>query len=77
MAQGREIPPLSEVTSATCRPHRRDSQRVSVPLSKVVPWLSEAAGQGVAWVNDFGDEEICITSDLYDVILAYQHFHQD
>ena len=29
-----------------------------------------------AWLRDFEDDQITISSDLYEVILAYQHFRR-
>ena len=28
------------------------------------------------WVGDFFDDDITISSDLYEVLLAYQHFRR-
>ncbi|WP_425616757.1 hypothetical protein NA78x_000412 [Anatilimnocola sp. NA78] len=49
---------------------------VSVPLDEVLPLLVDAVRSNRTWVNDFGDEEITISSDLYEVLLAYQHFRR-
>ena len=49
---------------------------VSVQLGEVLPLLAEAMRQGRAWVDDFCDDEVTISSDLYEVLLAYQHFRR-
>ena len=33
-------------------------------------------GDPQSWVGDFFDDEIRISSDLYEVLLAYQHFRR-
>ncbi len=50
--------------------------QVSIPLGEVLPLLVEAARSQRAWVEDFADDEISISSDLYEVLLAYQHFRR-
>ena len=49
---------------------------VQLTLGEVLPLLVEAARSGRAWVDDFADDEISISSDLYEVLLAYQHFRR-
>lgn len=49
-------------------------RKVCVPLSEVFPLLADAVRNERTWLRDFADEEITISSDLYEVILAYQHF---
>ena len=47
---------------------------VKLPLGEVLPLLAEAAKSRRAWIDDFASDEITISSDLYEVLLAYQHF---
>jgi hypothetical protein len=49
---------------------------VTVPLGEVLPLLIDAARSRRAWVDDFSDDQITISSDLYEVLLAYQHFRR-
>ena len=49
---------------------------VTVQLGDVLPLLADAMRQGRAWVDDFCDDEVTISSDLYEVLLAYQHFRR-
>jgi hypothetical protein len=51
-------------------------QRVTVPLGDVLPILADAQRQNRAWVHDFLGDEITISSDLYEVLLAYQHYRR-
>ena len=47
---------------------------VRVAMRDVVDALTDAARQKRGWIEDFADEEITISADLYDVIMAYQYF---
>ncbi len=49
---------------------------VTVPLRDVFGWLVDAVHSGRTWLRDFEDDEVTISSDLYDVILAYQHYQR-
>ena len=52
----------------------QDEQRVTVSLGQIFPLLADAVQSERTWLDDFEDDPITISSDLYDVILAYQHF---
>jgi hypothetical protein len=60
--------------SATETPCRRDM--VTVPLGEIFPLLADAVRSERTWLRDFSDDEITISSDLYEVILAYQHYRR-
>jgi hypothetical protein len=51
-------------------------QMVTVPVGEVLPLLIEACRTKRGWLEDFSDDEITVSSDLYEVLLAYQHFHR-
>ena len=57
-----EVPP---------RPHT-----VTVPLGDVLPLLAEAVRGRRGWINDFLDDEITLSSDLYEVLLAFDHYRR-
>ena len=52
--------------------------KLSVTLSaaEVLPLLADAVRSERTWLHDFDDDEITISSDLYDVLMAYQHFQR-
>jgi hypothetical protein len=50
------------------------ADRVTVPISDIFPLLAEAVRSDRVWLQDFADDEITISSDLYDVLLAFQHY---
>lgn len=49
---------------------------VRVPLGEVLPLLADAVASDRTWLSDFADEEIAVSSDLYDVLQAYRHFRR-
>jgi hypothetical protein len=66
--------PQDESTTATeTQVHR---QSVTVPLMEVLPLLSDAVQSERTWLRDFSDDEVTISMDLYEVLLAYQHYRR-
>ena len=51
-------------------------QTVTVPLMEIVPLLADAVQSERTWLRDFEDDEMTISMDLYEVILAYQHYRR-
>ncbi len=47
---------------------------VNVPLGEVLPLLADAVRSRRTWLRDFEDDTVNISEDLYEVLLAYQHF---
>ena len=45
---------------------------VTVRLRDMLPTLQRSASAGLAWVNDFADDPVVITKDLYEVLLTYE-----
>ena len=50
--------------------------QMSVPLGEILPLLADAVNSDRTWLRDFAHEEINISADLYEVILAYQHYRR-
>jgi hypothetical protein len=70
---GPEQEPMVATAPADTIPLR---DTVSLPLGEVLPLLMDAVKNGRQWVGDFFDDDITISSDLYEVLLAYQHFRR-
>ena len=49
---------------------------VTVPLGEVLPLLADAVQSERTWLSDMEEDEITISTDLYEVILAYQHYRR-
>lgn len=65
-----------EVEKAGCSTLPEARGGVRVPLGEVLPLLSDAIASDRTWLKDFVDEEITVSSDLYDVLQAYRHFRR-
>jgi len=63
--------PVGEANTAETAPQR---ETVTVPLMEVLPLLADAVRSQRTWLRDFEDDEVTISMDLYEVILAYQHY---
>ncbi len=60
----------------TLPPGEQKPGTVSVELGEVLPLLAEAVRSNRTWLRDFEGDEITISTDLYEVILAYQHYRR-
>lgn len=65
--------PTTRVTTSTLT---HQPQMVTVPASQVFSALVDAIQNNRTWVDDFADDKITISSDLYEIILAYQHIRR-
>ncbi|NLY02427.1 MAG: hypothetical protein GXY83_40595 [Rhodopirellula sp.] len=63
----------ASVAAAQCEENR---PAITVPLVEVLPLLSDAVQSQRTWLRDFQDDEITISMDLYEVLLAYQHYRR-
>ncbi len=52
------------------------SGTMKVRLGDIFPLLADAVRSERTWLRDFEDDEITISTDLYEVILAYQHYRR-
>jgi hypothetical protein len=66
--------PQNEVSTTSQAKESQDS--VSIPLGEIFPLLADAVRSQRTWLRDFEDDQITISTDLYEVILAYQHFRR-
>ena len=64
----------STTTTVTEVPTRRKT--VTLPLMDVMPLLADAIQSQRTWLRDFEDDEATISMDLYEVLLAYQHYRR-
>ncbi|MCL6504386.1 MAG: hypothetical protein K6T86_17025 [Pirellulales bacterium] len=57
-------------------PEQAACERVTLPLKEVVPLLADAVHSQRTWLADFEDDEITVSADLYEMLLAYQHYRR-
>ena len=55
---------------------KKDRETCTLPLTEILPLLGDAAQSQRTWLRDFKDDEITISMDLYEMILAYQHYRR-
>ena len=67
--------PQSDVCASVSQSKQCDDT-VTVSLSEVLPLLADAVRNERTWLADFDDDPITISTDLYEVILAYQHYRR-
>jgi hypothetical protein len=65
--------PQEESNVGVAQPQR---ETVTVPLMEIMPLLADAVQSQRTWLRDFADDEVTISMDLYEVILAYQHYRR-
>ena len=65
-----EEPATVSVTESAAR------ETATVPLMDVLPLLADAVQSERTWLRDFADDEVTISTDLYEVLLAYQHYRR-
>ena len=68
--------PNEEDYTATVHQAASAPHMVTVPLGEVFPLLADAVLKDKVWLKDFAEDEITISNDLYEVILAYSHYRR-
>ncbi len=68
--------PTPESSSAGVAETEDRRQTVTVPLMEVMPLLADAVQSQRTWLRDFQEDEMTISMDLYEVLLAYQHYRR-
>jgi hypothetical protein len=67
--------PQNDACATVTKTHE-SKDTVSVSLGEVLPLLADAVRNERTWLGDFEDDPITISTDLYEVILAYQHYRR-
>ena len=47
---------------------------VHVSLGDLLPLIALAQRNNSVWLQDFLDDEVCITTDLYEVLRAFHYY---
>ena len=53
--------------------HESQYPSVRVSLADLLPLVTMAKRHNYLWLQDFLDDEVCITPDLYEVIRSFRH----
>jgi len=68
--------PQDEAASVSLSDVRDGREKLTVPLMEVLPLLADAFESDRTWLRDFADDEVKISMDLYEVLLAYKHYRR-
>jgi hypothetical protein len=68
--------PQEEPATLSVTENQAARESVTVPLMDVLPLLSDAVQSERTWLRDFANDEVTISTDLYEVLLAYQHYRR-
>jgi hypothetical protein len=61
-------------TSAETSPSEYSKPSVGVRLGDLLPLVALAQRQNYLWLQDFLDDEVRVTSDLYDVLRTFRTY---
>ena len=50
--------------------------QVTLPVEAILPLLADAVRDERTWLQDFEGDDLTISTDLYEVLLAYQHYRR-
>jgi hypothetical protein len=56
--------------------HSAEHHEITVSVGEVLPLLADALASRRTWLADFEDDEMTISADLYEVLLAYRHYRR-
>ena len=56
------------------RPASTSPATITVNVGEVLPLLADAVASQRTWLSDFEDDEVTISADLYEVLLAYKYY---
>jgi hypothetical protein len=58
----------------TARPASTSPATIKVNVGEVLPLLADAIASQRTWLSDFENDEVTISADLYEVLLAYKYY---
>jgi hypothetical protein len=61
---------------AASPPHQSERADITVALGDVLPLLADAVQTRRAWLQDFEQDTVTLSADLYEVLMAYQDLRQ-
>jgi hypothetical protein len=68
--------PCEESVTKPAIQSQNNPSQITVSVGEVLPLLADAVASQRTWLKDFKDDEITISEDLYEVLLAYQYFRR-
>jgi hypothetical protein len=68
--------PQESVSSSVLGAETKSRSTVSATAGEVFGMLKDAIESNAAWLRDFENDDVTISTDLYEVLLAYQHIRR-
>jgi hypothetical protein len=68
--------PREETIDVRPTVNRADHGQITVSVGEVLPLLADAVASRRTWLGDFEQDQITISADLYEVLLAYRYFRR-
>jgi len=65
-----------EEESSTLTVSENQQRTVNVTLGEILPLLTDAIRSERTWLRDFAEDQVSISLDLYEVLLAYQYYRR-
>ncbi|WP_425396505.1 hypothetical protein [Aeoliella sp.] len=53
-----------------------EQDTVTVKAEEIIPLLADAYASRRTWLADFADDEVTVSADLYEVLVAYRFFNR-
>ncbi len=66
----------SESRSHTLSKTDTGENRITVSLGEMLPLLADAVNNRRTWLADFEEDDITMSTDLFEVLMAYQYFRR-
>lgn len=66
----------AEATTPTLSKNESGQNCITVSVGEILPLLADAVNSQRTWLGDFEDDDITVSTDLYEVLLAYQYFRR-
>ncbi len=67
-------PHLRLFTAAEAGPADTPAPTVRISLRDMLPLIALAQRHNYLWLQDFLDDEVCVTEDLYDILRAFRAY---
>ena len=68
--------PDHELSPVTAKNEAEGADAVTLPAEEIIPLLADAYSSRRTWLRDFEDDEVTISADLYEVLVAYRFFNR-
>lgn len=60
--------------SSEAAPGDAPAPAVRISLREMLPLIALAQRHNYLWLQDFLDDEVCVTEDLYDILRAFRAY---